>query len=501
MAQQFVLLSPALNRREIADRLDVSEDTVHRYKSAFQKMTEAERIHVVAALALERDAEVVNGARQELAEKARAAKQGDGDYEPLDVDEEDSDSSERSDTAEDDTEQNLTKREQRIQRLKDGVEDGAAYTSNELAAIAYDKDVDDVTLSDRAYISDLRSSGDIDLQTVPDPHRGGNAKLYYRGEQPDVAVSDEPDDPEEPAWTVTRVETVMHGQGWMTTEEIAQSVLDKEDVSHYERGRFHSLLSRNPDLEARITSRPDPDEPRRNQYRLDDTGSDDSAESESACGCPTNAAGEVQHEGDCPHGVEQEIEEMQDLYQEDEPADPDLPEPDPEPDEPVPADTETGDDEDDEDSEDAFTCTACGQQFDTFHGLQDHHCETGDFPCPECDKAFDDDEALQNHLRDKHPGFYGDDPVIDAGTDEDADDGEDDEEELLEEMGPCNIGKIMVQGEFERYVCQECDRTFHEESAADAHADDASHPTFKAFDQVPDRGKQPAGFVGGGTAR
>lgn len=63
IARQFVLLSPALNRREIADRLDVSEDTVHRYKSAFKEMTEAERVRVVAALALERDAEVEHDAR------------------------------------------------------------------------------------------------------------------------------------------------------------------------------------------------------------------------------------------------------------------------------------------------------------------------------------------------------------------------------------------------------------------------------------------------------
>lgn len=63
MAQQFVLLSPALNRSEIAGRLEVSEETVHRYKRAFRQMTEPERVRVVAALALERDAEVVDDAR------------------------------------------------------------------------------------------------------------------------------------------------------------------------------------------------------------------------------------------------------------------------------------------------------------------------------------------------------------------------------------------------------------------------------------------------------
>lgn len=352
----------------------------------------------------------------------------------------------------------MTKRELRIQRLEDGIEDGGAYTSQELVAIAYDKDVADATLSDQAYISKLRGNGAIDLQTMPDPNRHGNAKLYYRGEQPDIAVLDEQedaaqDDPKEQgsdtaecqycgeeykqrgvrrherscdenpdvetAWTPSRVETVMQGQGWMSTEEIAHGVLDKETVSYNDRDRFHDLLSRKPDLEARITSRLDPDDNRRNQYRLieDTAASKDNTESENTCGCPTNVAGEIQHEGDCPQGAEQELEEMQDLYEDDEPDEPELADPDPEPE---PATTDTGDE---------------------------------------------------------------------------------DAEELIEEMGPCNIGKIMVEGEFDRYVCQECQRTFHEESAADAHADDANHPTFKAFDQVLDEEKQPAGFVGGGTAR
>lgn len=431
----------------------------------------------------------------------------------------------------------MTKRERRIQRLQEGIEEGEAYTSDELCAIAYEKDVDDVTLSDQAYVSKLRGNGDIDLQTMPDPNRHGNAKLYYRGERPDVEVLDEPDDQEEQesdtaacrycgkeykkrgvrrheracdenpdvetAWTVSRVETVMEGNGWMTVEEIALQVLDQAVASPDERNRFHNLVSRKPELKARLTSRPDPANRQRNQYRLitdepadEDEDSEDSADATSGrdCDCPVNEAGEVQHEGDCPAGAAQEIEEMQDLYTDDEQA---LPDPEPEP-EPAAAGTNEDDDEDDGD---AFTCTACGQQFDTFHELRDHHCDTGDFPCPECDTAFDDDEALQNHLRDKHPGFYGDAPVTHDGTDEDADDGEDDEE-LLEEMGPCNIGKIAVKGTFRRYECQ-CGKTFEEEQSAMDHSDETGHTLgWTAYDQLPkDHEKSLAKVSGPSTMR
>jgi len=79
---------------------------------------------------------------------------------------------------------------------------------------------------------------------------------------------------------------------------------------------------------------------------------------------------------------------------------------------------------------------------------------------------------------------------------------DDDDETLVDEMGPCNIGKIMVQGAFRRYECSECGRSFTNESRADDHAEEENHPSFTAYNQRP-AGNQhkPAGFPGDGTAR
>ena len=87
-------------------------------------------------------------------------------------------------TDEGSADESVTKRVQRLDRLRDGIEDGEVYTSDELAAIALDKDPEDVTTSDRAYVSNLRP--DLGMSSMADPDRSGNAKLYYIGDRPAI---------------------------------------------------------------------------------------------------------------------------------------------------------------------------------------------------------------------------------------------------------------------------------------------------------------------------
>ena len=60
-AKQFVLLSPAFNRKALADEMEISEDTAHRYRRAFREMDVADRARVVAALAAEMRNELEDG--------------------------------------------------------------------------------------------------------------------------------------------------------------------------------------------------------------------------------------------------------------------------------------------------------------------------------------------------------------------------------------------------------------------------------------------------------
>lgn len=64
-AKQFVLLSPAFNRKALADEMEISEDTAHRYRRAFREMDVADRARVVAALAAERQVRDEGGMTQD----------------------------------------------------------------------------------------------------------------------------------------------------------------------------------------------------------------------------------------------------------------------------------------------------------------------------------------------------------------------------------------------------------------------------------------------------
>ncbi|WP_226006024.1 hypothetical protein [Natrinema salinisoli] len=91
-----------------------------------------------------------------------------------------------------DEEEELTAFERRYRRLDNELEENTPYTSEELAAIAFDKEAEDVTASNKAYISNLRNETDLELEDMQDPNRPGNRKLYYRGEKP--TIEDETDD-------------------------------------------------------------------------------------------------------------------------------------------------------------------------------------------------------------------------------------------------------------------------------------------------------------------
>lgn len=208
----------------------------------------------------------------------------------------------------------------------------------------------------------------------------GNAKLYYRGEQP---------------------------------------AIEEESEEGEEREKGNDSESPEPSSSG------------------DDADADDVAED--GCDCPTDEDGEPVHVEGCPEYVEQDNAAMEDMY-------------------------------------DAETEDRINEMLQTGRFT---HAEIAD----ELDVAIDRVEEIHHE---QHR--------------EDADEGADDEE-LLDDIGPCNIGKIMVQGTFQRYECNECGASFTDEGRADDHADEENHPTFKAYNQRPEKAKQPAGFVGGGTVR
>lgn len=50
-AQQYIDAITRLNQTQAAEEIDVSRDTIHRYKRAFQEMTPIERAQLIASLA------------------------------------------------------------------------------------------------------------------------------------------------------------------------------------------------------------------------------------------------------------------------------------------------------------------------------------------------------------------------------------------------------------------------------------------------------------------
>lgn len=59
-AAKFVLLSPAYNRKELAEEMEISVDTAHRYRRAFQEMDIMERASIIGALAIDKYDEIVD---------------------------------------------------------------------------------------------------------------------------------------------------------------------------------------------------------------------------------------------------------------------------------------------------------------------------------------------------------------------------------------------------------------------------------------------------------
>lgn len=49
-AQQYIDASTRLNQTEAAEELDVSRDTIRRYKNAFQEMEPVEHVRLIASL-------------------------------------------------------------------------------------------------------------------------------------------------------------------------------------------------------------------------------------------------------------------------------------------------------------------------------------------------------------------------------------------------------------------------------------------------------------------
>ncbi|QLG62039.1 hypothetical protein [Halorarum salinum] len=96
---------------------------------------------------------------------------------------------EPTDEAPDETTASVTAR--RVARLENKMDHGTAYTSHELAAIAFDIDEDEVGASERGTLSQLKDRTSFAIKSVPHPN-GGTKKLYYRGRKPELLG--DPDD-------------------------------------------------------------------------------------------------------------------------------------------------------------------------------------------------------------------------------------------------------------------------------------------------------------------
>ena len=278
------------------------------------------------------------------------------------------DKEEEPDDEPQDSGEKLSDPEQRVQRLKDGIDDGTAYTSDELAAIACDKPIDAVTRKDRQRVRDLRNQGRIELESMNDPNRTGNAKLYYTGDRPEIETGEDGDEGDGRTYTC--------GQ----CDKEFDAPVPANPEHHDCPGESAEPASDGADGESQEEPTP-PDET-------------------DGCDCPTDETGDPVHRENCEHYIREETAEMEDLYS---------------------ADGSTAAPDD--------------------HGTD---ADTGESP-----EADDDDETL------------------------------------LDEMGPCDIGKIAVRGTFQRYECK-CGTEFSDEQPALDHSDDTGHKLgWTAYDQVP----------------
>lgn len=73
--------------------------------------------------------------------------------------------------------------------------------------------------------------------------------------------------------------------------------------------------------------------------------------------------------------------------------------------------------------------------------------------------------------------------------------------EILQAHGYESVADMEVGESVEVELDSEAMMPLVIEKTADDHADEENHPTFKAYNQRPEKAKQPAGFVGGSTAR
>lgn len=67
-AKQYIYLAPAYNRQDIAEDIELSQETVHRYKREFQEMDAVNRSRVISELGTELFNELVDD-EQEVRER------------------------------------------------------------------------------------------------------------------------------------------------------------------------------------------------------------------------------------------------------------------------------------------------------------------------------------------------------------------------------------------------------------------------------------------------
>ncbi|NUC74743.1 hypothetical protein HTZ84_21000 [Haloterrigena sp. SYSU A558-1] len=108
----------------------------------------------------------------------------------VEADQESGDTNEEADKSGDDE---LSALERRAARLDEEVAENTAYTREEIVAIAFDKDVDEVTDSNKAYLYQILPEADLELETMPDPNSTSDRNLYYHGEQPDIGPETDTD--------------------------------------------------------------------------------------------------------------------------------------------------------------------------------------------------------------------------------------------------------------------------------------------------------------------
>lgn len=177
---QLHRIQSVLRKEGFAVDVDFSEGSFDVRPAADEPAEDTEPVEFGEAEQAARDDDAVD----DTSEDTVSDETGDTDADQDDAADEEpgNDTDESTDEAPDTTNASVTAR--RVARLENEMDHGTAYTSHELAAIAFDIDEAEVSTSERGTLSQLKDRTSFAIKSVPHPN-GGTKKLYYRGRKPE----------------------------------------------------------------------------------------------------------------------------------------------------------------------------------------------------------------------------------------------------------------------------------------------------------------------------